>query len=67
MGDDVKGKLNTITDIFSHWYQFFGPADHVNPFEFVSADRRLDPEGVDLPVVRFLEICEYDSTVLTKS
>jgi hypothetical protein len=52
----VKGKFNKVADLFLRWYQFYGPKDHVNPFEFVSADRRLDPEGIDLPIVRFIEV-----------
>jgi hypothetical protein len=59
----IKGKLNVIADIFSRFYHN-RDTEPVSPFEYVSADRRLDPEGEDLPVARYLEVCEFNTEIV---
>jgi len=55
----VQGKRNTVADLFSRFYQFDSPSVHVDEYEYVQADRRLDPEGDWLP--RFIH-SSHDST-----
>lgn len=57
----VKGHTNTIADLFSRYFQ--DRQDEIVPLhEMVNADRRLDPDGDELPAVRWMEISDYNTT-----
>jgi hypothetical protein len=54
----VKGELNKVADCLSRYYENDTPDDVYEPHEYVRADARIDPEGEDLPELRFREFTE---------
>jgi hypothetical protein len=54
----VKGEYNKVTDCLSQYYKSDTSTDIHEYHEYVQADRRLDPEGEDLPRIRMMEIKE---------
>jgi hypothetical protein len=60
----VQGKKNTVANIFSRYYQHHRSDTLITAFEYVSADRHLDPEADDLPLARYLKIHELVNEVI---
>ncbi|KAG6881579.1 hypothetical protein C0995_001416, partial [Termitomyces sp. Mi166 len=54
----VKGKLNKVADCLSRYFESDTPDDVHNVYDYVQADKRIDPEGKDLPLHRFHKIME---------
>ena len=49
----VKGELNKIADCLSCYYKSNTSANIHEFHEYIQADRRIDPEGEDLPSARY--------------
>ena len=45
----VKGEYNKVADCLSRYYKSDTAADVHDTLEYVQADRKVDPEGEDLP------------------
>ncbi|KAG6869460.1 hypothetical protein C0995_002932, partial [Termitomyces sp. Mi166 len=54
----VKGELNKVVDCLSQYFESDTPDDVHNVYNYVQADKWIDPEGEDLPLHRFHEIAE---------
>ncbi|KAG6858123.1 hypothetical protein C0995_002440, partial [Termitomyces sp. Mi166 len=54
----IKGELNKVTDCLSRYFESDTPDDVHNVYDYVQADKRIDPEGEDLPLHRFHKITE---------
>ena len=54
----IKGEYNKIADCLSRYYESDTNADVHETHEYVQVDRRIDPEGEDLPQERTQEIME---------
>ncbi|KAG6883505.1 hypothetical protein C0995_012191, partial [Termitomyces sp. Mi166 len=54
----VKGELNKVADCLSQYFESDTPDDVHNVYDYVQADKRIDPEGEDLPLHRFHKIVE---------
>ncbi|KAG6880644.1 hypothetical protein C0995_005224, partial [Termitomyces sp. Mi166 len=54
----VKGELNKVVDCLSRYFESDTPDDMHNVYDYVQADKRIDPEGKDLPLHRFHKIVE---------
>ncbi|KAG6858454.1 hypothetical protein C0995_016496, partial [Termitomyces sp. Mi166 len=54
----VKGELNKVTDCLSRYFESDTIDDVHNVYDYVQADKQIDPEGEDLPLHRFHEIAE---------
>jgi len=54
----IKGEFNKVADCLSRYYESDTNADIHEFHEYVQADRRIDPEGEDLPNARRQEIKE---------
>ncbi|KAG6882403.1 hypothetical protein C0995_014798, partial [Termitomyces sp. Mi166 len=54
----VKGELNKVVDCLSQYFESDTPDDMHNVYDYVQADKWIDPEGEDLPLHRFHEIVE---------
>ncbi|KAG6879925.1 hypothetical protein C0995_007145, partial [Termitomyces sp. Mi166 len=54
----VKGELNKVVDCLSQYFESDTPDDVHNVYDYVQADKRIDPEGKDLPLHRFHKIVE---------
>ncbi|KAG6858027.1 hypothetical protein C0995_003300, partial [Termitomyces sp. Mi166 len=54
----VKGELNKVTDCLLQYFESNTPDDMHNVYDYVQADKRIDPEGKDLPLHRFHKIAE---------
>ena len=54
----VKGEYNKVADCLSRYYESNTPADNHQFHEFVQVDRKLDPQGEDLPHNRIVEVKE---------
>ncbi|KAG6869493.1 hypothetical protein C0995_002680, partial [Termitomyces sp. Mi166 len=54
----VKGELNKVTDCLSQYFESNTPDDMHNVYNYVQADKWIDPEGKDLPLHRFHKIVE---------
>ena len=54
----VKGEFNKVADCLSRYYESDTPADTHEFHEYVQTDRKLDPEGEDLPSSRVAEVKE---------
>ncbi|KAG6892394.1 hypothetical protein C0995_003992, partial [Termitomyces sp. Mi166 len=55
----VKGELNKVTDCLSQYFESDTAADDVhNIYDYVQADKRIDPEDEDLLLHRFHKIAE---------
>jgi hypothetical protein len=57
----IPGELNRIADCLSRYYANDDPNQRRDDLEYVDIDRRLDPDGEDLPGNRPLEVKEYKS------
>ncbi|KAG6858035.1 hypothetical protein C0995_003163, partial [Termitomyces sp. Mi166 len=55
----VKGELNKVADCLSRYFESDTQDDMHDIHDFVQADKRIDPEGKDLPLHRFHEIVEH--------
>jgi transposase InsO family protein len=62
----VPGEENRVADCLSRYYSNDKPSDHREEWEHVSIDRRLDPDGEDLPGNRPLEIKAYIAAALRR-
>src|SRR6267154_4331209 len=58
----VKGISNKVADSLSRYYQSDTWEDDHSPYDFVTADVQLDPEGEDLPWNRVVEIRAMEAT-----
>jgi hypothetical protein len=56
----VKGHTNTVADLFSRYFHD-RQDEAVPPYDMVNADRHLDPEGDELPGVRWMEIAQFNT------
>ncbi|KAG6805261.1 hypothetical protein H0H92_016067, partial [Tricholoma furcatifolium] len=54
----VKGELNKVADCLSRYFESNTPDDVYDPYAYVRADVRIDPEGDDLPLPRYQEVKE---------
>ncbi|KAG6858438.1 hypothetical protein C0995_016599 [Termitomyces sp. Mi166 len=54
----VKGELNKVVDCLSQYFESDTIDDMHNVYNYVQADKRIDPEGEDLPLHRFHKIVE---------
>ncbi|KAG6884015.1 hypothetical protein C0992_007230, partial [Termitomyces sp. T32_za158] len=54
----VKGELNKVADCLLRYFESDTRDDVHNVHDFVQADKRIDPDGEDLPLHRFQEIAE---------
>ncbi|KAG6892166.1 hypothetical protein C0995_005042, partial [Termitomyces sp. Mi166 len=54
----VKGELNKVTDCLLQYFESDIIDDVHNIYDYVQADKQIDPEGKDLPLHRFHEIVE---------
>jgi hemerythrin superfamily protein len=61
----VKGEYNKVADCLSRYYENDTPADEHEYHEYVHADRKLDPDGEDLPQCRVMEIMERKVEIRT--
>ncbi|KAG6893462.1 hypothetical protein C0995_000490 [Termitomyces sp. Mi166 len=52
----VKGELNKVADCLSQYFESDTTDDVHNVYDYVQADKWIDPEGKDLPLHRFHEI-----------
>ncbi|KAG6892249.1 hypothetical protein C0995_004649, partial [Termitomyces sp. Mi166 len=52
------GELNKVTDCLSRYFESDTIDDVHNVYDYVQADKWIDPEGKDLPLHRFHEIVE---------
>ncbi|KAG6892005.1 hypothetical protein C0995_006052, partial [Termitomyces sp. Mi166 len=54
----VKGELNKVVDCLSQYFESDTPNNVHNIYNYVQADKRIDPEGKDSPLHRFHKIME---------
>ncbi|KAG6859286.1 hypothetical protein C0995_009961 [Termitomyces sp. Mi166 len=54
----VKGELNKVADCLSQYFESDTTDDVHNIYDYVQADKWIDPEGEDLPLHRFHKITE---------
>jgi hypothetical protein len=54
----VKGEYNKVADCLSQYFESDTSADEHDFHNYVQADRRIDPNGEDLPIQRLQEIKE---------
>ncbi len=54
----IKGEYNKVADCLSRYYESDTSADVHEFHDYVQADRRIDPDGEDLPMERLQEIKE---------
>ena len=54
----IKGELNKVADCLSRYFENDTSNDVHELHEYVQADRRIDPEGEDLPKERYQEVVE---------
>ncbi|KAG6892155.1 hypothetical protein C0995_005147, partial [Termitomyces sp. Mi166 len=54
----VKGELNKVVDCLSQYFKSDTIDDMHNIYDYVQVDKRIDPEGEDLPLHGFHEIME---------
>ncbi|KAG6881435.1 hypothetical protein C0995_001886, partial [Termitomyces sp. Mi166 len=54
----VKGELNKVADCLSRYFESDTTDDVHKVYNYVQADKRIDPEGEDLPLHRFHKIAE---------
>ncbi|KAG6858655.1 hypothetical protein C0995_014967, partial [Termitomyces sp. Mi166 len=52
------GELNKVTDCLLQYFESDIIDDVHNIYDYVQADKQIDPEGKDLPLHRFHEIVE---------
>ena len=61
----VKGEYNKVADCLSRYYESDTATDVLEYHEYVQVDRKLDPEGEDLPRIRMMEIKERTVEIRT--
>ncbi len=54
----IKGELNKVADCLSRYFENDTSSDVHELHEYVQADRRIDPDGEDLPRERYQEVVE---------
>ncbi|KAG6857955.1 hypothetical protein C0995_003882, partial [Termitomyces sp. Mi166 len=54
----VKGELNKVVDCLLQYFESDTIDDVHNVYDYVQADKQIDPEGKDLPLHRFHKIAE---------
>ncbi len=54
----IKGEYNKVADCLSRYYESDTSADVHEFHDYVQADRRIDPDGEDLPMERLQEVKE---------
>ncbi|KAG6891929.1 hypothetical protein C0995_006541, partial [Termitomyces sp. Mi166 len=54
----VKGELNKVADCLLQYFESDTTDDVHNVYDYVQADKRIDPEGEDLPLYGFYKITE---------
>ncbi|KAG6858747.1 hypothetical protein C0995_014260 [Termitomyces sp. Mi166 len=54
----TQGELNKVADCLLRYFKSDTIDDMHNVYDYVQADKRIDPEGKDLPLHRFHEIAE---------
>ena len=54
----IKGELNKVADCLSRYFENDTSSDIHELHEYVQADRRIDPDGEDLPRERYQEVVE---------
>ncbi|KAG6883929.1 hypothetical protein C0995_011241 [Termitomyces sp. Mi166 len=54
----TQEELNKVTDCLSRYFESDTIDDMHNIYDYVQADKQIDPEGKDLPLHRFHEITE---------
>ncbi|KAG6881060.1 hypothetical protein C0993_003010, partial [Termitomyces sp. T159_Od127] len=55
----VKGELNKVADCLLQYFESDTCDDVHDAHDFVQADKRIDPDGEDLPLHWFQEIAEH--------
>jgi hypothetical protein len=55
----VKGEYNKVADCLSRYFESNTSTDEHSSHEYVQADRKIDPEGEDLPMERLREVKEH--------
>ena len=61
----VKGEFNKVADCLSRYFESDTHADEHEPYDYVQADSRIDPDGEDLPRARATEVKERQCNVQT--
>ena len=51
----IKGETNLVADTLSRYHENDNWDEATDESQYINADSRLDPEGEDLPWVRFEE------------
>ncbi|KAG6858489.1 hypothetical protein C0995_012194 [Termitomyces sp. Mi166 len=54
----TQGELNKVADCLSRYFESDTAEDMHNVYDYVQADKWIDPEGEDLPLHRFHKIVE---------
>jgi len=54
----IKGELNKVADCLSRYFENDMSNDVHELHEYVQVDRRIDPDGEDLPRERYQEVVE---------
>ncbi|KAG6883655.1 hypothetical protein C0995_011779, partial [Termitomyces sp. Mi166 len=54
----TQGELNKVTDCLLRYFESDTIDDTHNVYDYVQVDKRIDPEGENLPLHRFHEIVE---------
>jgi len=54
----IKGELNKVADCLSRYFENDTSNEVHELHEYVQADRRIDPDGEDLPKERYQEVVE---------
>jgi hypothetical protein len=56
----IKGEYNKVADRLSRYYESDTSADVHKFHDYVQVDRRIDPDGEDLPMERLQEVKERE-------
>ncbi len=52
----IKGEYNKVADCLSQYFESDLPTENQDPHEYVTADKKMDSTGEDLPKDRFIEL-----------
>src|ERR1700694_4079312 len=55
----VKGEYNKVANCLSRYFESNTSADEHGSHKYMQADRKIDPEGEDLPIERLREVMEH--------